>query len=78
LTERIAREKNPSPETVHERQRLLAEAFRGLMTKGQKFEQVNEYRRSFFNQVTDRADKVGFHDYPSPYEGDQRVYQGRE
>lgn len=71
LTERIARKKKPTRETVHERQGLLAEAFRGLMTEGQRFEQVNEYRRLFFKQVTDQADKVGFHDYPSPYEGDQ-------
>ncbi len=42
------------------------------MTKDQNFERVNEPRRSFFNEVTARADKVGFHDYPSPYEGDQK------
>ncbi len=41
--EQIAREENPS-ETVHKRQSLLAEEFRGLMTRGQNFERVNEYR----------------------------------
>jgi len=69
--ERIAREENPS-ETVHKRQSLLAEKFRGLMTGCQNFERVNEYRRLFFNKVIALADEVGFHDYASPYQGDQK------
>ncbi|KAI0287898.1 hypothetical protein BC826DRAFT_916433 [Russula brevipes] len=38
-------------ETVLERQRLLAKTFRELMTDGQKFSEVNAYRRSFFDEV---------------------------
>ncbi|KAI0300779.1 hypothetical protein BC826DRAFT_619486 [Russula brevipes] len=51
LTELIDREPKASEETVRKRQKLLAETFRELMTNGQTFEEVNEYRRSFFDEV---------------------------
>jgi hypothetical protein len=42
------------------RQEILAAAFRDCMTRGQSFEDPNEYRRKFFQEVVDAADKVSF------------------
>jgi hypothetical protein len=78
LTELIDREPNPSEETVRKRQKLLAETFRALMTKGQTFEEVNEYRRSFFDEVIAWTQEVSFRSYSSSYEDDQRIQQGCE
>jgi hypothetical protein len=76
LKDLIAKEANPSQETVLERQRLLAKTFRELMTNGQKFTQVNAYRRSFFDEVIALVEEVGFPSYSSSYRMIQRGHQG--
>jgi len=64
LTDQIAREANPSEKTIIQRQELLAKTFRELMTDGQTFKAVNDYRRLFFDDIIAVADEVGFHSFP--------------
>jgi hypothetical protein len=68
----IANEANPSQETVLERRGLLAKTFRELMTNGQKFTEVNAYRRSFFDEVIALVEEVGFPSYSSSYRDDPK------
>jgi hypothetical protein len=55
-----AGEVNPSEKAI-KRQELLAKTFRELMTKGQAFKEVNDFRRLFFDDI---IDEVGFHSFP--------------
>jgi len=57
-------------DSVQERQRLLAYHFRERMTKDSSLEKTNEYRQSFFKEVTEGADEVGFHGWSTPFEDD--------
>ncbi len=43
------------------------------MTNGQKFDEVNESHRSFFDVVIALADKVGFHVYSLSFEDDGKA-----
>jgi hypothetical protein len=45
---------------AEQRQNVLAYRFRKAMTENQQFKEVNPYRKSFFEQVIEQADKVGF------------------
>lgn len=60
----------PKHEAVKKRQKLLASRFRKKMTKGLKLEEANEYRQTFFKEVTEQADKVGFRGWFSRFEDD--------
>jgi hypothetical protein len=55
---------------VQERQRQLALRFRSCMTETEQpqFEETNEYRTSFFTDVTAKANKVGSMDILLPCE----------
>lgn len=59
--------------SVEERQRQLACHFREKMTTDSDFENTNTYRQSFFNEVTEKADKVGFRGWSSPFEDDHPI-----
>ena len=50
----------PNPK---ERQQLLAGRFHDHMTEGGSFNEASEYRKLFFAEVIDQAEKVGLH-YP--------------
>ena len=58
----------PEGESVKQRQSLLASHFQKEMTEGQTFEEANEYRQSFFHEVTKLANQVGFSGWSSPFE----------
>ena len=51
-------------EGVIKRQEDLAVAFRDKMTVGQTFERSNVYRKRFYDEVIEVADKVNFHIFP--------------
>jgi len=56
----------PGSESVEERHILLADHFRNKMTEGRDCQEANQYRQSFFEEVTKRADKVGLCGWPAP------------
>jgi len=60
----------PRSESVEQRQILLAGHFRENMTEGTSFEEANQYRQLFFEEVTEQADQVGFCGWSSPFEYD--------
>jgi len=66
----IPRASGPGSESVKQRPILLAEYFRENMTEGTSFEEANQYRQSFFEEVTKQASKVGFRGWSSPFEDD--------
>jgi hypothetical protein len=51
-------------EGVIRRQEKLAKTFRDRMTEDQSFHGSNNYRKDFYNRVTESADKVNFHGFP--------------
>ncbi len=56
----------PGSKSVEQRHILLAYHFRNKMTEGRSFEEVNQYRQSFFEEVIKRADKVGLCGWSAP------------
>jgi len=60
----------PRSESVKQRQSLLAYHFRNEMTEGLSFEETNKYRQSFFDEVIEQANRVGFSGWSSPFEDD--------
>ena len=61
----------PGGKSVKQRQSLLASHFRNEMTEGQTFEEANEYRQSFLDEVIEQANQVGFSGWSSPFEDDR-------
>jgi hypothetical protein len=57
-------------EFVKMRQKLLASRFRDKMTEGSSFEEANEYRQTFFEDVIIKADQVGFRGWFLRFEDD--------
>ena len=56
----------PGSENVEQRHILLAGHFCNKMTEGRNYDEANQYRQSFFEEVTRRADKVSLCGWSAP------------
>jgi len=59
ISELSRHERDKYASLVRQRQEMLAFAFRDSMTRDQSFKAPNPYRKAFYDEVVEMAEKVG-------------------